>query len=108
MIYRNKNVTPVALKFFRGAQDLTKNMLARNEAEVASGMRCNHENLVRLYGVVNHDSDGPCLVLELCEGGSLRSALNRVDAGDITLSWMTCHVAKGHTKRHEISTRVKA
>ncbi len=106
----DKNATHVAFKIFREAQDLTKKMLEKIEAEVALGMRCNHENLVRLCGVVNHDSDGPCLVLELCEGGSLRSALDRVDAGDITLGWMTRvswlrDIAKGMKFLHDLKPK---
>jgi poly [ADP-ribose] polymerase 10/14/15 len=73
----------VAIKSFRGAQNLTTSMRKKIEDEVSLGVRLSHPNLVRLYGILNHPSRGPCLVLELCSE-SLRSVLNE---GQMTLKW---------------------
>jgi hypothetical protein len=72
----------VAIKTFRGAQNLTPSMRKKIEEEVVVWSRLSHPNLVRLYGILTHPSHGSCLVLELC-GESLRSVLNQADAGRI-------------------------
>jgi serine/threonine protein kinase len=52
-------------------------------------MKLSHPNLVRLFGVLNDPTHGPCLLLELCEGGSLSSVLNEAYEGRISLPWQT-------------------
>ena len=67
----------VAFKIFRGGQQLSESMRASIEKEVAVGMRLKHPSLVCMLGVVDSVAHGPCIVLELCEGGSLRAVLDR-------------------------------
>jgi serine/threonine protein kinase len=64
-------------------------MRKKIEKEVVLGTNLNHPNLVQFFGVLDNASHGPCLVLELCKGGSLRSVLDRAHDRIITLSWKT-------------------
>ncbi len=58
------------------------------EEELKLGMKLNHPHLVRIFVVVSLPPHGPCLVLELCQGGSLRALLDRVHDNPATnLSW---------------------
>ena len=45
-------------------------MREKIEKEIELGMQLLHPNLVRLFGMLNHEEHGPVLVLELCPGGS--------------------------------------
>ncbi len=76
----------VAVKIFHGGLDLTKDDAEQIKKELKLGIKLNHPNLVRLFGVLNDPTHGICLVLELCYC-SLRSVLSRAHDRSITLSW---------------------
>ena len=65
----------VAYKIFRGGQNLPQTMRTKIEQELALGIKLNHKNLVKIYGVVEVLGYGPALVLELADR-SLRSVLS--------------------------------
>ena len=97
----------VAVKFFRGGRSLSDAMRKKIKEEVALGMKLNHPNLVRLFGVLNHDEYGPCLVLELCQDGSLRCVLDRAHGGQLKLTWNVRvkwlkEIASGMTELHSL------
>ena len=99
-------VKSVAIKMFRGAQNLTPSMRKKIE-EVVVWTRLSHPNLVRLYGILTYPSHGPCLVLELCVA-SLRSLLNQADEGQMKIPWnirekWLMQVACGMTELHSLS-----
>jgi serine/threonine protein kinase len=79
----------VAVKIFRTWQNAEESMCGKIKEEVKLGIKLRHPNLVCLFGVLIDASHGPCLVLELCKGGSLRSVLRRAHDGYITLPWRT-------------------
>jgi len=56
-----------------------------------------HPTLVRLFGVLIDAEYGPCLVLDLCKGGSLRSVLNRAHDRAISVDHLMCvkHASSG-------------
>jgi len=76
----------VAVKIFHGELDLAKDDVEQIKKELRLGIKLNHPNLVRLFGVLNDPTHGICLVLELCYC-SLRSALSRAHDRSITLPW---------------------
>ena len=55
--------TQVAFKIFRGGGNLTGVMSEKIKKEIELGMQLLHPNLVRLFGMLNHDEHGPVLVL---------------------------------------------
>ena len=94
-VYRDKyrfvgeeTAKDVAVKIFHGGLDLTKDDAEQIKKELSLGIKLNHPNLVRLFGVLNDPTHGICLVLELCYC-SLRSALSRAHDRSITLPWKT-------------------
>jgi poly [ADP-ribose] polymerase 10/14/15 len=100
----------VAIKTFRGAQNLTPSMRKKIEEEVVVWTRLSHPNLVRLYGILTDSSHGPCLVLELCVV-SLRSLLNQADEGHMKIPWnirgkWLMEVACGMTELHSLSPQI--
>ena len=68
--------TRVAFKFLRNGLQLPTDMRKKIMDELAFGVQLKHSNLVPMYGVIEDLQRGPALVLELCPGGSLRSALD--------------------------------
>ncbi len=79
--------TQVAFKIFRAGRNLASPVREKIKGEVELGMKVHHPNLVRLFGMLNHNQHGPVLVLELCPGGSLRQAFDWAHSGGITLPW---------------------
>ncbi len=105
---RRETPTDVAVKIFRGLRGCEESMRKKIEEEVVLGRNLNHPNLVQVFGVLDDALHGPCLVLELCKGGSLRSVLNRAHDRSITLPWKTrvkwlTEIACGVNKLHSLS-----
>ena len=99
--------TDVAYKIFRGGQNLSASMRETIEKEVAVGVRLNHPCLVRMIGIIHSIQHGPCLVLELCQGGSLRAALDRARDGELSLPWKLRvqwleQIARGMAELHSL------
>jgi serine/threonine protein kinase len=97
----------VAFKIFSEGQNLASLVRENIKEEVELGMKLHHPNLVRLFGMLNHDQHGPVLVLELCPGGSLRQALDRAHLGGITLPWnmrakWLMEIASGMAQMHDL------
>ena len=95
---------PVAFKVFRGGKHIPKDLRAKTRAEAELGARLHHPNLVQLFGVVERDDIGMALVMELCEGDSLRQALD--DAAQM-LSWelrtrWLLQIAEGMAELHSL------
>ena len=99
--------TDVAYKIFRGGQNLSASMRETIEKEVAVGVRLHHPCLVRMIGIIHSIQHGPCLVLELCQGGSLRAALDRARDGELSLPWKLRvqwleQIARGMAELHSL------
>ena len=99
-----KEPVSVAFKVFRGGKHIPKDLRAKTRAEAELGARLHHPNLVQLFGVVERDDIGMALVMELCEGDSLRHALD--DAAQ-TLSWelrtrWLLQIAEGMAELHSL------
>ena len=75
---------------------------ATPEAEL--GARLHHPNLVQLFGVVERDAIGMALVMELCEGDSLRQALDdraRELSWELRTRWLL-QIAEGMAELHSL------
>ena len=95
---------PVAFKVFRGGQHIPKNLRAKTREEAELGARLHHPNLVQLFGVVERDDIGMSLVMELCEGDSLRQALDdraRPLSWELRTRWLL-QVAEGMAELHSL------
>jgi len=66
---------PVAIKLIRNGPGARREDLARFRTEAEAVARLHHPNLAQVYGVGEH-RDGPYLVLEYVEGGSLERLLD--------------------------------
>ena len=102
-----EQATDVAYKIFRGGQNLSASMRETIEKEVAVGVRLHHPCLVRMIGIIHSIQHGPCLVLELCQGGSLRAALDRARDGELSLPWKLRvqwleQIARGMAELHSL------
>ena len=84
-----QQTTQVAFKIFRGGKGLSLSIRQKIKEEVEIGMKLNHRNVARLYGVLTHTEYGPSLVVELCPGGSLRMVLDRAHDSDCDILWNT-------------------
>ena len=94
----------VAFKVFRGGQHIPKDLRAKTRAEAELGARLRHPNLVQLYGVVERDDIGMALVMELCEGDSLRQALDdreRELSWELRTRWLL-QIAEGMAELHSL------
>ena len=95
---------PVAFKVFRGGQHIPKDLRAKTRTEAELGARLHHPNLVQLFGVVERDDIGMALVMELCEGDSMREA---PDDSARDLSWALrtrwlLQIAEGMAELHSL------
>ena len=94
----------VAFKIFRGGQHIPKNLRAKTREEAELGARLHHPNLVQLFGVVERDDIGMSLVMELCEGDSLRQALDdtaRPLSWELRTRWLL-QIAEGMAELHSL------
>ena len=66
---------PVAMKRIKGSSENIKNVLKRFEIEAKSIAQINHSNVVHLYDY-GIDSEGPFIILEFVEGGTLKEKLD--------------------------------
>ena len=74
----------MAFKVFRGGQAVTPDARRLIERELRLGSQLRHENLIRLFGLIDVPHRGLALVLELAPCGSLRSVLdNRAEHPDL-------------------------
>ena len=74
------------------------------EAEAELGARLHHPNLVQLFGVVERDDIGMALVMELCEGDSLRQALDDTTQAlswELRTRWLL-QIAEGMAELHSL------
>ena len=96
---------PVAFKIFRGGQRIPQSLRANTRAEAQLGARLRHPNLVQLFGVVERDDIGMSLVMELCEGGSLRQVLDddlsRPLSWELRTRWLL-QIAEGMAELHSL------
>jgi serine/threonine protein kinase len=86
---REQTPKDVAVKIFHAGLDITTSTAEQIKKELSLGIKLSHPNLLRLFGVLTDPTHGPCLVLELCDGGSLSSVFNDAYEGRITLPWKT-------------------
>ena len=96
----------VALKFFRGGQALGTAAREQIVQEVRMGSRLHHENLIRIFGMIEVKTHGVGLVMELASGGALRDVLSdRLRFIDIPwairLRWLI-GIAEGMAKLHSL------
>jgi serine/threonine protein kinase len=101
----------VAVKIFHVGVDITTSTAEQIKKELSLGIKLSHPNLVRLFGVLTDATHGPCLVLELCDGGSLSSVFNDAREGRIILPWKTrvkwlCEIAVGVDFLHSCQPRI--
>lgn len=99
--------TVVAFKVFRGSQASDKTLHQQILQEARTGLRLQHPHLIELFGVLEIPQHGLSLVLELADGGSLRSVLTDTAAHpDIPwgrrVRWLA-EIAAGVQKLHSLS-----
>ena len=95
---------PVAFKVFRGGKLIPLALRAQTRTEAELGARLRHPNLVQLFGVVERDDIGMSLVMELCEGDSLRQALDdtaRPLSWELRTRWLL-QIAEGMAELHSL------
>jgi hypothetical protein len=68
----------VAFKLFRNSLTLPPALRQQIMAEVRLGLRLDHDNLIQLFGVLEIPARGLALVMELADGGSIRTVLDDV------------------------------
>eukprot|EP01047_Picozoa_sp_COSAG01_P028198 COSAG01_NODE_1887_length_8982_cov_15.771474_4_plen_441_part_00 len=99
--------TQLAFKLFKNSQALTPALRKQIELEALLGMRLDHPNLIKLFGVLQVHGRGLALVLELAEGGSLRAVLSDVASypqldWELRLRW-AIGITEGVAKLHSLS-----
>ena len=100
------DATDVALKVFRGGQALSGAARDQIVREVRVGSKLHHENLVRIYGIVEVPTHGLVLVMELACGGALRDVLCDHQRypdipWDVRLRWLV-GIAEGMAQLHSL------
>ena len=99
-----KEPVSVAFKVFRGGKHIPKDLRAQTRTEAELGARLHHPNLVQLFGVVERDDIGMALVMELCEGDSLRQALDdtaQALSWELRTRWLL-QIAEGMVELHSL------
>ena len=96
----------VAFKISRGSQAMDSAMYQQVVQEARMSHRIQHAHLIELFGILALPQRGLSLVLELAEGGSLRSVLSD-NAGCPDIPWATrarwlAEVADGLQKLHSL------
>jgi hypothetical protein len=96
--------TLLAFKVFRNSHALAPGLREQILREARLGLRLDHPNLIQLFGVLEIPAHGLALVLELADGGSLRTVLDDVAAHPalswaMRLQWML-GIARGVAKLH--------
>ena len=96
----------VALKVFRGGHALSGAARDQIVREVRVGSKLHHENLVRIFGIVEVPTHGLVLVMELACGGALRDVLCDRQRypdipWDVRLRWLV-GIAEGMAQLHSL------
>ena len=97
----NKLNRPVAMKRIKGSSENIKNVLKRFEIEAKSIAQINHSNVVHLYDY-GIDSEGPFIILEFVEGGTLKEKLDAEKMSLETAIEITSQLCEGLAKAHSI------
>ena len=92
---------PVAMKRIKGSSENIKNVLKRFEIEAKSIAQINHSNVVHLYDY-GIDSEGPFIILEFVEGGTLKEKLDAEKMSLETAIEITSQLCEGLAKAHSI------
>ena len=90
---------PVAMKRIKGSSENIKNVLKRFEIEAKSIAQINHSNVVHLYDY-GIDSEGPFIILEFVEGGTLKEKLDAEKMSLDTAIEITSQLCEGLANAH--------